>query len=344
MATHTFLKSAFTSLGGANVDAEVLRRTIEANGIIIVALMDGPNALRWADEAADPLYSFAFVSTLPGPQLTELGVIVAAHTGPETGVTASSRTYSRTVNPATTDNEDSIEGFRAGDKWINTTDNTTWELADAVDPAVWKRTDVLGDATDELQAQVVRPSGQILVTTGVGDGTAVVDFEDAEYVTVPAPTNYMETASTIDGQLKGIDAALVFGSQLNLAESTAVSTTTSTTFQLKLRMPAVGDVTLPAGTYLLGISYGWNHNATNSDFEAEIRENDVRIGEHHKQEPKDSTGIFGATGSSQRRYTQREFHRVLSAGDFHWDIRFRTDNGSDQSSIWDVYMRIWRLL
>lgn len=132
-------------------------------------------------------------------------------------------------------------------------------------------------------------------------------------------------------------AAPVFGTELNIAEDTAVSSTTSETFQAKLRMPTSGTITLPAGTYLLEVSYGWNHDDDKSDFEARVMENDVQIGLTHRQEPKDG-------GANQGYYTTRSFHRVLAAASYHFDLEYRSDSNGDESSIWDAYMRIWRMV
>ncbi len=461
MAVHTFLKSLFTSLGGANVDARVLRTTIEANGIIIIDLMDGPNALRWADEAADPLYSFAFDSTLPGPQLTELGVIVAAHTGPDASQVSSSRTFLRAVDPLLTDDETSVEAFRVGDSWINTVLNTAFVLVDAdVGDAIWEWNTFAGDLRDadaDATLSLIDPNphtgGQILRSVAAG-GSELADPEDL--VVTVATSNYTPGGlGTIEDHLVAIDSELgsvdahasahengggdeisvaglsgvladdqnpvnhaadhangggdelnvgglsgqladdqppldhasdhsdggsdeitvenlatasttttevlspdgvgglvmraeaagpVFGTELAIAESTAVSTMTSETFQQKVRLPVAGDITFPAGTYLLGISYGWNHDSTNNDFEAEVRQNDVVIGQIHQQEPQDVNGTFASTGTDQKHYLTREFHVVLGAGDFHFDLRFRTNNAGDESSMWDAYMRIWRLV
>ena len=140
-------------------------------------------------------------------------------------------------------------------------------------------------------------------------------------------------------------AASVFGSELNIVSDPSVTTTTETDFQLKVRLPVAGDLTLPAGTYLLAVSYGWNRDSTSTDFEAEVREDDVRIGEHHKEVSFNNDGTFESTGTDQRFYTTREFHRVLTAGDYHWDFRYRSAAGAaTEASTWDTYMRIWRIL
>ncbi len=479
MAVHTFLKSAFTSLASANVDSQVLRRDIEANGIIIVALEGGPNALRWADEAGDPLYSFGFVSTLPGPQLTELGVIVAAHTGPDVTQAAASRVFKRTVDPVATDDEASIEVFDVGDVWINTVEKTAFTLVDpTATSAVWEWNTFAGDAREseisdglEIMSPQAHTADQVLVTEATG--AALSDVEDLNIDVTT--TNYTPGGTTIENHLTAIDgevgtaqthaantanphgvtaaqagatpiahatdtgnphsvtvaqtggdtagtarpptahvsshansggdelnvaglsglladaqtptthsashsdgaadeitvenlatasndtthvlspdgaggltmraeaAGPVFGTELNIAESPAVSISTSETFAEKVRIPSAGDITFPAGTYLLAVSYGWNHDSTNNDFEAEVRQNDVVIGQIHQEEPSDVAGAFASTGTDQKHYVTREFHIVLGAGDFHFDVRFRTNNAGDESAIWDAYMRIWRL-
>lgn len=124
----SYLKSEFTSLGGANVDAGVLRSTIESNGIIVVALADGPTALRWIDEVADPTFEITFVSTLPAPQVTELDILIAAHAGPP-DVSQAMRVFFESAAPLVTDDEDKL--FEIGDLWHDSVTSHAYILTDA---------------------------------------------------------------------------------------------------------------------------------------------------------------------------------------------------------------------
>ena len=136
----------------------------------------------------------------------------------------------------------------------------------------------------------------------------------------------------------------VFGDQFNFAESLGVSTTTSTTFQTKL---TIGALVLPAGTYRIDISYGWNADSTSSDFEGQVQEDSgggfTTLGEIHKQEPQDSAGTFSTTASDQRHYLSRTYIRALTAGTYTWRFQWRASSGGVESSCWDVVIAIYRV-
>lgn len=118
----------------------------------------------------------------------------------------------------------------------------------------------------------------------------------------------------------------------------AISTTTSTTFQNKITLAAG---VIPAGLYKVKVSYGWNHDATNNDFEGRILNNGAQLGELHKQEPKDSAGT-DPTGTTQRHYVHREYFVNFPAGARTLDLEYRTDSGGVESSIWEASLELWR--
>jgi len=119
-----------------------------------------------------------------------------------------------------------------------------------------------------------------------------------------------------------------------------VSTTTSDTFQTKI---SATTASVPAGTYRVAVTYGWNHDSTGSDFEARLMVNSSQEGELHKQEPQDSAGSFSTTFSSQRYYVTRVFYVSLSAGTHDLDLEYRTDLSGDESSIWNAVIEFWRV-
>lgn len=131
----------------------------------------------------------------------------------------------------------------------------------------------------------------------------------------------------------------ISGSEFQVVTSSGVSTTTSTDFQTKASMTTTS---LPDGQYRLGVSYGWNHDDTSTDFEARVQVGGSTLGEIHKQEPKDSSGSFESTGTSQRHYTARTFYLGLS-GVNNITLQFRTDDSDDESSIWDAVIELWRV-
>ena len=113
----------------------------------------------------------------------------------------------------------------------------------------------------------------------------------------------------------------------------------TTAFQNKV---TVGPVSLPAGNYLIEWSYGWNHDSQASDFEGRLLQNGVPLGELHKQEPKDSAG-GDPTGTTQRFYNCRRRIETLPAASYTWILQYRTDNSSNESSIWEALVTVTRL-
>lgn len=132
----------------------------------------------------------------------------------------------------------------------------------------------------------------------------------------------------------------VYGTEFQVASSLPITTMTSVTFQSKVSLPVVAVV---GGQYRVGVSYGWNHDATTSDFEGLILVNAVQQGELHKQEPKDSAGA-DPTGTPQRHFTSRIFYLTLAAAAAPTiDLQFRTDAAGVSSSIWEAVVEFWRV-
>lgn len=131
-----------------------------------------------------------------------------------------------------------------------------------------------------------------------------------------------------------------FGTQYQYTDSDAVSTTTSTTFQQKLRLTTAS---IPAGTYRIGWSYQWNHDSTNNGYEGRVQIDDSTEIMFHQQEPQDSGGTFGTTGTDQQYQLSGFKHISLTAGVHTIDIDYRTNNGANASSIWNARIEIWRV-
>jgi len=174
-----------------------------------------------------------------------------------------------------------------------------------------------------------------------GSGTTInVEQDNVAVVNTPHDIINFQNMTASDAGGGQVDVQNIFGSEFQISQSLGVTTTTSTTFQNKVTLTTT---LLPAGTYRLGVSYGWNHDSQQNDFEARIREGGIDIGEIHKQEPKDSAGSFSTTGSSQRYYVQRTLYRTLTSGVQTYTLDFRTDSGGDESSMWDAVIELWRV-
>ena len=146
----------------------------------------------------------------------------------------------------------------------------------------------------------------------------------------------------------GGGAASVYGTNLNqFTQFTEVSTSAPHNTWVDI----ISDTTssLVGGEYELSISYGWNHNATNSDFESRLSFNGVILGDifgngiTHKQEPKDSAGSGAGSGSSQQFGFSRVFPLTLSSGAKSVSFDIRSDDTADLSTVWDVYIKLIRV-
>lgn len=168
------------------------------------------------------------------------------------------------------------------------------------------------------------------------DGDQVdIDFTPSNYTPSTAPVE-VTNVDHLSAHLAGIDSALAPISEKFFASSTGISTTTLTTFQTKV---SLGPNTYSGGLYKLTVSYGWNHNALNSDFEARILFDGSQLGELHKQEPKDAAGA-DSTGTTQRYYVTRTGVLNIGAGNHTIALEYRTDDSAAESSIWEAYIMI----
>jgi len=131
-----------------------------------------------------------------------------------------------------------------------------------------------------------------------------------------------------------------FGGLYLEEKDNAVSTTTSDTFQEKLSLSTGA---IPAGKYRLEVSYMWNHNTTQYDFEAQVEQDDTTQLFLHKEEPSDSQGVFESTGSDQRFPVSKVMSLDLADGSYQFDLDYRTGQSGQSSSIWDAVMTFWRV-
>ena len=144
-----------------------------------------------------------------------------------------------------------------------------------------------------------------------------------------------------------IDQMPVYGDQYAEVEDRTVSITTSDVFQAKLDFTT--PILKPGAIYELCVSYGWNHDATNSDFEARVFDVDLNtaldyLNGWHRVEPQDAGGNWEGTGTDQRFYASRRF-RIAGAGAVrNLSLQYRTDVAGVASSIWEAYINIKRVL
>jgi len=91
------------------------------------------------------------------------------------------------------------------------------------------------------------------------------------------------------------------------------------------------------------VSYGWNGDNSTGDFLAQVQQDGSVIGEVHQEEPSDTAGTFGSTGTNQRHYITRVFHRSLSAQSYTFKLDYSPEYSGQTASIWDAYMSLWRM-
>ena len=132
----------------------------------------------------------------------------------------------------------------------------------------------------------------------------------------------------------------VFGTEFYYAEDRPITTITTTIFTPKVTL---GPVSVVGGTYRIEVCYGWNYNSTTRDFIASMYQNGIQLGQWHQQEPKDSAGTFGPTGTNQKHLASRFFYRTLSAGSYTWELRFRSETSGINASVWDATIAVWRV-
>jgi hypothetical protein len=123
----------------------------------------------------------------------------------------------------------------------------------------------------------------------------------------------------------------IFGTEYHYASDETLSSTTSSSFQNKVRL-TTGSVT--EGTYRVGWNYIWRLSSNKSNF-LSIVTVDSAIITNHVQEPKDS-------GSDQRHQLTGFKHMSLTAGIHTIDIDYSIDN-SGTANIWEARLELWRV-
>jgi len=150
----------------------------------------------------------------------------------------------------------------------------------------------------------------------------------------------------------GVDIILggsaIYGSNLNTFSAAAEDNTTAP-HNVWVNVINLNTSALLAGDYELSISYGWNHNASNSDFESRLSFDGAILGDifsngtTHKQEPKDSAGGGGGSGTSQQYCFTKNIPLTLTSGAKAVIFDFRSDNAGQSSTVWGVYIKLIRI-
>jgi len=120
-----------------------------------------------------------------------------------------------------------------------------------------------------------------------------------------------------------------FGNELHDVESEALSTTTSTTFQQKLRMTTAS---LPLGKYIL--IYSMEYAVDTADAEVQLEQNDTT-----------QLGVNQTDGSLDDKFLTFGDHKILDAisGIHTFDLDFKAMTGAPTVSVQRARLTLWRL-
>lgn len=114
---------------------------------------------------------------------------------------------------------------------------------------------------------------------------------------------------------------------------------TTTTFQTSHSWTTPA---LEAGDYILTVSYQWDRDATNTDFESRVLVGGTVQGELHKQEVKDSAG-GGASGTDQRHLASRMVYLSAISGAQLIELEHRSQVDGAEATVWNPVFKLERV-
>jgi len=173
-----------------------------------------------------------------------------------------------------------------------------------------------------------------------GSGTTLIAKDEGTNVanTPHSAFNFVGSGVTVTDAGAGVADVTVsgggiYGSEFQQASSDIESSTTSLTFQQKLRMTTSS---LPSGTYRLAWYYEWKHTNTSHDFTGQVQINDIITIMEHNEEPQDS-------GSSQY-HSHGGFYYHTGSGILNVDLDYARSNAAGGTSyIRRARIEIWRV-
>ncbi len=198
----------------------------------------------------------------------------------------------------------------------------------------------------ELDASGVIPSGRIPASARP---KFKVKLNEAERLALTGLNEGDEVFQTVDGSQWILDGfgdwhprphpQPIFGQHFHFEESLPTSSTTSTGWQTKL-YTETGNVS--SGTYLVIWGYGWSGNSASYDFRSALWHNTNLLREEHRQEPKDTSGSWGSTGTDQRQYLTRFAVLPNISGPQEFALDYRSSRSGVTVSIWDAALLFFR--
>ncbi len=169
-----------------------------------------------------------------------------------------------------------------------------------------------------------------------GSGSTVNVYADSSEVTgSPFHTlNFIgfESAEVSSSGIVDVTRGVpVFGTWYGYAIDDSTSSTTSTTYQQKLRF-SVNDI--PSGYYRMGWYYEWQYQNTSNDFRGRVQINDTTTIMEHQQEGKD-------TGADQWAPVSGFYPTTLS-GSYNIDMDYCSSSNGVSTSIRRARIEFWR--
>lgn len=126
---------------------------------------------------------------------------------------------------------------------------------------------------------------------------------------------------------------IIFGRWAANAASDTLSTTTSTSYQQKLRLTTGA---IEAGTYRIGWMYDWGLTSNSYNFNAQIQIDDTTTLMTHVEEPQDA-------GTDQRHQVSGFAYATLTATTHSIDLDYRTSDSGATARIQNARLEIWRV-
>lgn len=125
----------------------------------------------------------------------------------------------------------------------------------------------------------------------------------------------------------------LFGQYFTEAAEESGTTTSSATYQLKVRLTTP---TIPAGKYRVGWFYEWGLSTTSNNFNGRILQDGATVLWDHVQEPQDGN-------AAQQQPVGGVQYVTLTAGIHTFDIEYRSQTAGVTARIWDAHLEFWRV-